>query len=97
MGAGHAAELPVLFGTVLLLRPEGVTPREAAFIKYFQSVWAAFAVSPATGLSDAPINLPQYDPLKSTLIRLDFEQEVEASLGNPYEHDYMCFLVSPGN
>jgi len=95
LGAGHAAELPVLFGTVLLLRPEGVTPREAAFIKYFQSVWAAFAVAPSTGLSAAPINLPRYDPLKSTLIRLDFQQEVEASLGNPYEDDYMCFLVSP--
>jgi len=97
LGAGHAAELPVLFGTVLLLRPEGVTPREVAFIQYFQSVWTAFAVAPSTGLSDTPINLPQYDPSKTTLIRLDFEQEVEASLGDPYEDDYICYLVTSAN
>ncbi|KAF8458790.1 Alpha/Beta hydrolase protein [Kalaharituber pfeilii] len=93
MGAAHAAELPVLFGAARHV--SDLSERDSAFINYLQSVWAAFAASPATGLSAPPFNLPQYNPDTSSLIRLDYQQELQASTTYPYEYDYLCDVLSP--
>ncbi|KAF8450078.1 Alpha/Beta hydrolase protein [Kalaharituber pfeilii] len=93
IGAAHAAELPVLFGAAR--RVSDLSARDSALINYLQSVWAAFATSPAKGLSAPPFNLPQYNPDTSSLIRLDYQQELQASTTHPYEYDYLCDVMSP--
>ncbi|KAF8458794.1 Alpha/Beta hydrolase protein [Kalaharituber pfeilii] len=93
MGPAHGAELPVLFGAARHV--SDLSERDSAFINYLQSVWAAFAASPATGLSAPPFNLPQYNPDTSSLIRLDYQQELQASTTHPYEYDYLCDVLSP--
>ncbi|KAF8476793.1 Alpha/Beta hydrolase protein [Kalaharituber pfeilii] len=91
--AGHGAEVPALFGAAQHVRD--LSERDDAFIKYLQSVWVAFATAPSTGLSAPPFNLAQYNPNKPTLIRLDYEQELEASATHPYNYDYLCDVLSP--
>ncbi|KAF8464225.1 Alpha/Beta hydrolase protein [Kalaharituber pfeilii] len=91
-GAGHSAELPVLFGAAL--HRGNLTERDHAFMKYLQSVWAGFAAAPSTGLSSPPFNLPHYNPNKRTLIRLDYEMELEASTADPSYYEAVCDIVA---
>ncbi|KAF8448635.1 Alpha/Beta hydrolase protein [Kalaharituber pfeilii] len=94
-GAGHSAELPVLFGAAF--HRGNLTERDQVFMKYFQSVWTRFAAAPSTGLSSSPFNLPQYNPRKKTLIRLDYEMEVKASTTEPRYYEGVCdILAIPG-
>ncbi|KAF8461589.1 Alpha/Beta hydrolase protein [Kalaharituber pfeilii] len=93
LGATHCSELPALFGAAQEVRI--LSERDKAFIKYLQSVWVAFASDPPTGLSEPPFNLTQFNPNESTLIRLDYQQELEASTTHPYNYDYLCDVILP--
>jgi carboxylesterase type B len=57
LGAYHASELPLVFGTYGLTEPEGSqfpyevpTENEAAVSAYMQGAWVAFAKDPVNGL-----------------------------------------------
>ncbi|KAF8453088.1 Alpha/Beta hydrolase protein [Kalaharituber pfeilii] len=93
VGAVHGAELPVMFGAAL--QRGNVTARDEAFIKYMQSMWTAFATDPSSGLRRPPFNLPAYNPSEPTLIRLDYEGELEASTTHPINYDYLCSVIGP--
>lgn len=89
--AAHFAETLALFGTATLNRT--LSERDGAFIKYMQSLWTVFATSPWTGLVSPPHNLPQYNPNDATLIRLDYNNELSASLASPWEWDLVCLFL----
>lgn len=80
-GAYHGAELEMVFGN-----PSGVsgianTKAETQVIALIQGAWAAFARSPATGLSW--YGWPKYNPATKSLIRLAYNNSVTPSFVSP--------------
>ncbi|KAH8887699.1 alpha/beta-hydrolase [Thozetella sp. PMI_491] len=67
LGAYHFSEVPMVFGTTnFWYGPD--TPEEAAWSKYMQAAWVAFAKDPVNGLTN--LGWPRYDPSGNTLARL---------------------------
>ncbi|KAJ4301918.1 hypothetical protein N0V90_004014 [Kalmusia sp. IMI 367209] len=85
LGAYHAAEIPVVFGTSSLSGED--TEREKELSKWMQGAWAAFAKDPVGGLEG--YGWPRYVQGKDTLVLLGRE-EGTVEVGSAEEFDAVC-------
>jgi len=89
-GTWHAAEVPIIFDTVV--PTPGPTAAETQIANYMRGAWAAFAKDPVKGLSN--YGWPTYNTSHDTLIRLGFQNQTGANLINPYKYDADCVFVN---
>jgi carboxylesterase type B len=89
-GAWHAAEIPLIFDTVI---PEpGPTAAEISIANYMRGAWAAFAKDPQNGLVE--YGWPLYNTSQDTLVRLAYDNVTGPNLINPYKYDADCVFVN---
>ncbi|KAK2792404.1 hypothetical protein FQN52_003339 [Onygenales sp. PD_12] len=93
VGAYHAAELGVVFGTTELY-PEPDTPEGVAFGKELRTAWTSFAKDPEGGLDK--LGWPVYNPKKSTVVKLGANHSGETTFISPRETDTFCSLLGLG-
>ncbi|OQE31282.1 hypothetical protein PENSTE_c001G01002 [Penicillium steckii] len=97
LGAYHSSEIPQVWGTGETWGGNKLggpnTPEEAAFSRYIQRAWAAFAKDPIHGLSK--LGWPQYDGRKNTLVQLGYKNSTLPQFVDPAEVDRSCTL--PGH
>ena len=65
------------------------TPAEEAVSAYMMRAWATFADDPEKGLSER-LGWPRYDPAKTTLVRLAYQDQTIASFVSPGTYDAPC-------
>ncbi|KAK7051766.1 carboxylic ester hydrolase [Favolaschia claudopus] len=87
-GAYHGSELELVFGTGKDVSGVRNGRAEERVSTMMMRAWAAFAKDPMKGLRD--LGWPEYRLSEDTLIRLAFEDEVEASGVNPSVYDSKC-------
>ncbi|KAF7560691.1 hypothetical protein G7046_g3456 [Stylonectria norvegica] len=86
LGAYHASELPIVFGTSNLSGEN--TANETALSSYMQGAWAAFAKDPAKGLKG--LGWPLYDADEKTLVMLGLNGTTTALYAKGTAYDGGC-------
>jgi hypothetical protein len=89
-GTWHAAEIPLIFDTVI--PNPGPTTAEISIANYMRGAWAAFAKDPQKGL--VQYGWPRYNTSQDTLVRLAYDNVTGANLINPYKYDADCIFVN---
>jgi hypothetical protein len=69
------------------------TPADGELSAYMMKAWATFAADPQKGLIE-PLGWPGYDPAKTTLVRLDYQERMNASFVNPMVYDAQCAALA---
>lgn len=93
-GAWHGAETAVVFGTDLDIQDVvGRTGAQEQIATYVRGIWAAFAKDPTNGLTN--YGLPTYHPLKSTLLRLAYDNATGPNAAFPVQYDIGCVIDEP--
>ncbi|KAK5806784.1 hypothetical protein VI817_001042 [Penicillium citrinum] len=97
LGLGHTipvGEIPQVWGTGETWGGNRLggpnTPEEAAFSRYIQRAWAAFAKDPIHGLSK--LGWPHYDGKRNTLVQLGYKNSTLPQFVDPAEVDRSCTL-----
>lgn len=85
LGAYHAVEIPIVFGTSHFSGPD--MEAEARFSKYIQGAWAAFAKDPEKGLEE--YGWPRYQVGNDTLVLLGRNNQT-VDVSNAEEFDAVC-------
>ena len=87
--AYHGSEIGLVFGTAPDITGLPNTPQEDELSAYMMKAWATFAADPKKGLSEC-LGWPRYDPAKTTLVRLGYQDETNASFVSPAVYDAQC-------
>ena len=87
--AYHGSEIGLVFGTAEDISGLPNTAAENELSAYMMKAWATFADDPRKGLSRC-LGWPVYDPAKTTLVRLGYEDATNASFVNPIVYDAQC-------
>ncbi|KAK2812221.1 hypothetical protein FQN50_001579 [Emmonsiellopsis sp. PD_5] len=97
VGAYHAAELGVVFGTTEFY-PEPDTPEGVAFGKELRKAWTSFAKDPEGGLNK--LGWPVYNPKSqykgSTVVKLGAKHSGKITYISPRRTDTFCSLLGLG-
>lgn len=95
-GAWHGIEIPTIFGADLDIQNKvGRTPEQEAVAAYVRGMWMAFAKDPVNGLNNYEGGLPQYHPLKTSLLRPAYNNQPGANAVNPALYDIDCVIDEP--
>ena len=86
LGAYHAADIPMVFGTSDLAGPN--TQNETALSVYMQNAWATFARDPEFGLSGS--GWPVYEQDEETLVLLGVNGTTSAEFSGVEPYDQGC-------
>ena len=87
--AYHGSEIGIVYGTAPDITGIPNTPAEDAVTAYIQRAWATFADDPYKGLTNR-LGWPMYNPAKTTLVRLAYQNAPNASFVNPGVYDAPC-------
>jgi carboxylesterase type B len=86
LGAYHASEIPIVFGTSSLSGPN--TKTESELSRYMQGAWAAFAKDPVNGLEQ--YGWPRYEKGTTSLVLLGKDNATSAELAEWDSYDGVC-------
>lgn len=86
LGAYHAADIPIVFGTSDLFGAD--TPEEKALSVYMQGAWAEFARDPEGGLRG--LGWPEYEDDGETLVLLGVNGTTSAEFAEGTAYDQGC-------
>ena len=86
LGAYHASEIPLVFGTSALSGAN--TEAEIELSKYMQTAWAAFARDPEKGLEN--YGWPEYQVDGKTLVILGKNNATTAAFDFAEQYDKVC-------
>ncbi|OIW30085.1 putative carboxylesterase [Coniochaeta ligniaria NRRL 30616] len=90
-GAWHGIETATVFGTDLDIQTVvGRTAAQEQVAKYVRGAWVAFAKDPTNGLTN--YGLPAYNPTKSTLLQLSYNNQTGANTVLPAQYDSSCVV-----
>ena len=87
--AYHGSEIGMVYGTAPDITGIPNTPAEEAVSAYMMRAWATFADDPEKGLSER-LGWPRYDPAKTTLVGLAYQDQTNASFVSPGTYDAPC-------
>ncbi len=89
VGAYHFGEVPMVFGTTdFSYGPD--TPDEAAWSKYMQNAWVAFAKDPVDGLTS--LGWPRYSAAGNKLVTLGINSSTTPEFVLSTKYDGGCQL-----